>query len=447
MDGEASVWTSLEPSSSVPDSKPAGRCGHVAISSRHGQSLIVIGGYNPEGILTDAWEFHLGRREWDRISLAAGPSPPERAFFRGCGGPPPMGAEQPQQHGEEGEGVFAYVFGGSDADGNASNELWCLDVGNRTWHEVLREQGPQPYARSNHAMCRAGQYLAVHGGESGTGSLLDDLWFFHPATAAWREAGNDISSSRAAEGPRPCCRSSHCLAFAQDCSAEGSAGLPGSLVLFGGLGRADGGGGGGGGVDDGEEQETMPLNDLWVFRPAASGSGGLDPACFGGDWSLVMLDGVGPSPRSLAAIVSPKLPSGADGGGSDGADLFLFGGYGLVEIPTSSGGMVGYDEGGEVEIIMAYIDDLWRLSRGRDGDWGCSGGGGAHGASQRGTSDVEWANEADMGFPGESIVEGRNGHTLTWCGDKLVLFGGFVGDGFDAGVHVAEPPSSSLALD
>lgn len=52
-----------------------------------------------------------------------------------------------------------------------------------------------------------------------------------------------------------------------------------------------------------------------------------------------------------------------------------------------------------------------------------------------------------MGFPGESIVEGRNGHTLTWCGDKLVLFGGFVGDGFDSGVHVAEPPLSSVALD
>lgn len=55
----------------------------MAISSRDGQSLIVIGGYNPGGILSDAWEFHLGRREWDRVNLSAGPSPPERAFFRG----------------------------------------------------------------------------------------------------------------------------------------------------------------------------------------------------------------------------------------------------------------------------------------------------------------------------------------------------------------------------
>ena len=224
-------------------------------------------------------------------------------------------------------------------------------------------------------------------------------------------------------------------------------------MIFGGLGHTNGGGdGGSGGEEDGEEeQEMMPLNDLWVFSPAsaAGAGGGLGLASGGGQWSLVVLDGVGPSPRSLAAIVSPKLPcGGGGGGGNDGADLFLFGGYGLVEIPTGGGGMVGDDEEEEGgEIIMAYIDDLWRLSFGRGG-----GGGSADGASERnatsaGSLDTEWADEADMGFPGESIVEGRNGHTLTWCGDKLVLFGGFVGDGFDAGVHVAEPPSSSVALD
>lgn len=45
--------------------------------------MIVIGGYNPVGVLSDAWEFHLERREWDRISVTGGPSPPERTFFRG----------------------------------------------------------------------------------------------------------------------------------------------------------------------------------------------------------------------------------------------------------------------------------------------------------------------------------------------------------------------------
>ncbi|CAN0355288.1 unnamed protein product, partial [Ectocarpus sp. 13 AM-2016] len=35
-------------------------------------------------VLSDAWEFHLERREWDRISVTGGPSPPERTFFRGA---------------------------------------------------------------------------------------------------------------------------------------------------------------------------------------------------------------------------------------------------------------------------------------------------------------------------------------------------------------------------
>lgn len=212
--------------------------------------------------------------------------------------------------------------------------------------------------------------------------------------------------------------------------------------------------------DDEEEEETMPLNDLWVMSPTTTtvpGGGGEGEeerenflrVC--GVWSLVMLDGIGPSPRSLAAFVSGS----GDGGGVDGADLFLFGGYGFVELPRNGHSMTAdgreEEEGEGGDIIMAYIDDLWRLSLG--GIETCGDGSGlddtlaAAAAAGSAAPAAEWTDEAGMGFPGESIVEGRNGHSLTWCGDKLVLFGGFVGDGFDAGVHVAGPPSSSSALD
>lgn len=155
---------------------------------------------------------------------------------------------------------------------------------------------------------------------------------------------------------------------------------------------------------------------------------GEDEAIFSHVWSLMLLDGVGPSPRSFAAL-SPRPGS---------RDLFLFGGYGLVELPAPSsdcGGVVA--DGDEEEcgdIIMAYIDDLWRLTLG--------GGGVGSSTTSNGVnaSSTGWVDEEGMGFGGASIVEGRNGHTLTWCGDKLVLFGGFVGDGFDASVHVAEAP-------
>lgn len=260
------------------------------------------------------------------------------------------------------------------------------------------------------------------------------------------------------------------------------------MVLFGGLGRVDNNNSDiGEGYDDEEEEEegeeTMPLNDLWVMSPmttvVAGGGGGGDNEDGGGGfsrvcgvWSLVMLDGVGPSPRSLAAIVSGSSSGGGDGGGVNSADLFLFGGYGFVELPRnsnsnntngSSGSSSMMADGHEEEedeeeggdIIMAYIDDLWRLSWGVGGVNSNGSGSGIDGtltapavaASGGSTPAAEWTDEAGMGFPGESIVEGRNGHSLTWCGDKLVLFGGFVGDGFDAGVHVARPPSSSSALD
>lgn len=215
------------------------------------------------------------------------------------------------------------------------------------------------------------------------------------------------------------------------------------MVLFGGLGGANDDDDDDAAGEEEEVEETVPLNDLWVLSPVA---GGEHRSVYsdGGAWSLVMLDGVGPSPRSLAALVPPRRPC-CDTDNGD-ADLFLFGGYGMVEIPNSGGGgggmMDGAEEDDETEIIMAYIDDLWRLSLGTGGG-GNSAGGLAAAAAGTTAAATKWADEADMGFPGESIVEGRNGHTLTWCGDKLVLFGGFVGDGFDAGVHVAQPPLSS----
>ena len=181
-----------------------------------------------------------------------------------------------------------------------------------------------------------------------------------------------------------------------------------------------------------------------------TGSTGGDGAATAGEgeggsprvWSLVMLNGVGPSPRSLA-VLTPR---------PCGGDLFLFGGYGLVELPApcASVGVASdaEDDSGEEEsadIIMAYIDDLWRLELaaggGGDSGSGCSGG------SSSSSSNTRWVDEEEMGYAGCSIVEGRNGHTLTWCGDTLVLFGGFVGDGFDAGLHIAKPPRPPTSLE
>lgn len=56
----------------------------VAVScGEGGQRLVVFGGYNAAGLLSDVWEFDLEAREWARVNVAAGPAPSERTFFRG----------------------------------------------------------------------------------------------------------------------------------------------------------------------------------------------------------------------------------------------------------------------------------------------------------------------------------------------------------------------------
>lgn len=308
----------------------------------------------------------------------------------------------------------------------------------------------------------------VHGGESTSGAQLEDLWLFDPRTASWTEVRIAPTS------PRPRSRSSHCLAYAEGWDHRAghscAAGSVGSLFLFGGLGDV-----GGAEFEDGG-QESMPLNDLWVLTVTfAAGQGERGGAINGhlGDtsllsWSLIVLDGVGPSPRSLAALASrPARHRYSDGGGSDDGlyggchgeraaevvELYLFGGFGFVELPARAEGTEDERESEEEEIIMAYIDDLWGLRfQVQDG----SADGADRDGQQRDDKDSSnnlssltgtgWLDEEKMGHPGPSPIEGRNGHTLTWCGERLVLFGGFVGDGFDAGVHVAEAPSLEPSL-
>lgn len=58
----------------------------VAVACGGGQRLVLFGGYNADGILRDVWQFDLESREWAAIRIAAGPEPPERAYFRGMYG-------------------------------------------------------------------------------------------------------------------------------------------------------------------------------------------------------------------------------------------------------------------------------------------------------------------------------------------------------------------------
>lgn len=101
----------------------------------------------------------------------------------GCGGPPPGGDAR-----EDGD-AFAYIFGGSDAAGILSNELWCFDIKDRAWEKLHTgdlaggSETMIPCPRSNHAMCRMGNILVRHLANRVSLALSS---IQHPRLTAWQ---------------------------------------------------------------------------------------------------------------------------------------------------------------------------------------------------------------------------------------------------------------------
>lgn len=59
----------------------------------------------------------------------------------------------------------------------------------------------------------------------------------------------------------------------------------------------------------------------------------------------------------------------------------------------------------------------------------------------------QWHDESALGYSDPSPIEGRAGHTLLACDDKLLLYGGFVGDGYDGAVYSANLAAIDAAID
>jgi hypothetical protein len=76
---------------------------------------------------------------------------------------------------------------------------------------------------------------------------------------------------------------------------------------------------------------------------------------------------------------------------------------------------------------MVYLDDLWALD----------------------ITAKTWCDEISMGYSDESPLEGRSGHTLSVTASdrsKLILYGGFVADGYDGSVYNADIATLTAAV-
>ncbi len=88
------------------------------------------------------------------------------------------------------------LFGGRYRDGNSGsytlyNDLWALDLANRTWEELVPNTGPS--SRVNGAMAVSGDTLVLFGGNTSTSgasySPEDDLWTLDLTSLTWTDHG------------------------------------------------------------------------------------------------------------------------------------------------------------------------------------------------------------------------------------------------------------------
>jgi hypothetical protein len=426
--------------------------------------MIVLGGHTDE-LYADAWALDLKTSKWGELKQTA-LSPLPRAFCAAVAVP-----------GNIIDTLNGYLYGGSDGE-SVLGDLWHFTVDASTVHWTqLPEHAVQPTARANHAMCSmSGTTSFVMNGGDGDG-YLDDTWLYDSVANTWSQLQLTAGS------PKPCARSQHAFTY---CSSSST------LVLFGGmtsatLAAAAAAAGSGGSVAaadsvadddvmqvestatdnaDTDDDSSAPLNDLWLCSKMNSD----------GDlwtWSLLLIDGIGPSPRcsfSMVAVSNASATSSATAAAASQQQhdiVFLFGGHGLVELPAPHATQVSAaaiytddtmyllmlncmyqcvrvqtliicayqtvpnlcllqsgGEGDDTVITMAYLDDLWALD----------------------ITAKTWCDERSMGYIDESKLEGRSGHTLSISDSKLILYGGFVADGYDGSVYSAEITTLTAAV-
>ena len=85
----------------------------------------------------------------------------------------------------DGEGRFAYLFGGRDGD-REFDDLWRYDLTSDTWKRIS-PKGATPEPRFGHNAVWVDDYgMVVFAGQRGA-DFFDDLWAFDPAAKRWRE--------------------------------------------------------------------------------------------------------------------------------------------------------------------------------------------------------------------------------------------------------------------
>jgi N-acetylneuraminic acid mutarotase len=280
-DPDADAWQLMEP----PGARPVPRGGQGAVwDDASGQMLVFAGGES----FNDLWSYRADANRWVRLTPAVtllpalggaravwDPARSQMLLFGGDSGAADPGRldvvrvyrsigpgweEIPTSGGPsvrtghtavwDEENGQVLLFGGRRDDGGVSGELWSYAPATNRWTR-LGDTGAGPVARAHHSSVwdPKGRQLLIFGGAGTSGSSLEDLWSYRPATGAWTQVTATSSAPRA--------RVRH--------SAVWDA-RTGEMLVYGGYRDQDG--------YTSEIWSFNPEQRRWTLRPAA---GGLPP--------------------------------------------------------------------------------------------------------------------------------------------------------------------------
>jgi N-acetylneuraminic acid mutarotase len=212
------IWTELLPSGALPDGRAKSSVAYE--SSR--DSVIVFGGINTTGRLSDTWAYDPVGNQWTDLD-------------------PPGTAPSPRDGGS-----MAYdpntktliLFGGF-GDQDLRSDTWAYDPAANRW-TALNPSGAVPHPRAGQSMVydpitrRIILFGGVYLDSTGTEELkLNDTWAYDPAANSWAELKP--------AGTPPSARAAQATAY------DSSKGL---MIIFGGV------------------PPGAALNDTWAYDPA-----------------------------------------------------------------------------------------------------------------------------------------------------------------------------------
>ena len=241
--GGSPAWAPLVTSGGPPPGRAIPGLVYAAPQDR----MVMFGGFDGAGSLSDAWSLDLGTSAWTQLSPTGGPPSP-RQF-------PATAYDTPHNR--------MVIFGGNDEAGTVLDPLWSLSLGTTVaWTDLGGRRAPRRWDAAT-AYDATRHVMWVHGGqgwEEGSGNLVrSDLWVLSfGSSAAW--------SNPAASGTPLGERFGHTAVY--DSQRD-------RLVFFGG------------------SNGTMNQNDVW----ALTGLGGT-PA-----WGLLSPSGTPPAARQYHSAV------------------------------------------------------------------------------------------------------------------------------------------------